>query len=333
MAEKILKENINKILKKRKIKVDKRFVIFLFFVFLSTIFWFLNKLDQEYETEITLPVRYSEFPSDKILVNELPDYFSLRVKSHGYKLLEYKISNSFLPFPINVNGLTLRFNSRASDDQLYALTRNLNIDIKRWLDSEIEILAISPDSLYFNFADRTFKKVPVKSKLKIVPATQFMVRGNIKFSPDSVTISGADPIVDTINAVYTQEKDLLDLNVAYTKEIKLKKIDAIDFSDDKVDVNIQVEKFTEGTKKVKLNIINVPDSLILRTFPNEISVSYFVALSDYDKVLPQLFEAIVDYNEMKSTDSKLSVKIINSPEYINTMRFNPEAVEYIIEKK
>jgi hypothetical protein len=333
VVEKQLKENIKNILKKGKIKADKRLVIFLFFVFLSTIFWFLNKLDQEYETEITLPVRYSEFPSDKILVNELPDFFKLRVKSHGYRLLEYKISNRFLPFPINVNGLTLRFNSRTSDDQLYALTRNLNVDVKRWLDSEIEILAISPDSLYFDFADRIFKKVPVKSNLKIVPATQFMVRGEIKFSPDSVTISGADPIVDTINEVYTQGKELLDLNTSYTNDIKLKEIDAIDFSVDEVDVNIEIEKFTEGTQKVKLNIINVPDSLILRTFPNDISVSYFVALSDYDKVLPQLFEAIVDFSEINNNDSKLSVKIINSPEYINTMRFNPEKVEYIIEKK
>lgn len=333
MVEKILKENINRILKKGKIKADKRLVVFLFFVFLSTIFWFLNKLDQEYETEITLPVHYSEFPSDKILVNELPDFFKLRVKSHGYKLLEYKISNRFLPFPINVNGLTLRFNSRKKDDQLYTLTKNLNVDIKRWLDSEIEILAISPDSLHFNFADRIFKKVPVKSNLKIVPATQFMVRGDVNFSPDSITISGADPIIDTINEVYTTKKDIIELNTSYSKEIALEEIEAVNFSADEVDVSIQIENFTEGTKKVKLNIINVPDSIILRTFPNEISVSYFVALSDYDKVLPQLFEAVVDYNDLKSNESKLTVKMVNSPDYINTMRFNPEEVEYIIEIK
>jgi hypothetical protein len=333
VVAKNIEDNIKQFLKTRNLKADRRFVIFLFFVVLSTIFWFLNRLDEDYETEIVLPIRYSDFPADKILVNELPDQFKLRVKAHGFKLLEYKISNKFLPFPINVNKLTLRFDSRSNDDQLYALTRNLHVDIKRWLDSELEIIVISPDSLYFNFADRRFKKVPVKSKMNIVPATQFMLRGNILFSPDSITISGADPIVDTINQVYTKTKDLLELKENYNHEVKLEKIGNIDFSDKEVDVALNIEKFTEGSQQIKLNIINVPDSLILRTFPNEISVSYFVALSDYDKVLPQLFQAVIDYNEIEHQESKLSVKILNSPEYINTIRFNPEKVEYIIEKK
>lgn len=328
------KENIHRILNKKKIKADKRLIIYLFFVILSTIFWFLNQLDKEYETEITLPIRYSEFPADKILVNELPDQFKLRVKSHGYKLLEYKISNKFLPFSINVNSLTLRFNSRSTDEnQLYALTRNLKVDVKRWLDSEIEILEIAPDSLYFNFAERIFKKVPVKSKLNIVPATQYMVRGGVKFNPDSITISGADQIVDTVNYVYTHSKDLLNLNRNYQDEIKLEGIKPLDFSDDEVEVAVSIEKFTEGTQKLKLNVINVPDTLVLRTFPNELSVLYFVALNDYDKVLPQLFEAVVDYNDIKVQENKLTVKLLNSPEYVNSIRINPERVEYIIEKK
>jgi len=333
VVAKNIEDNIKKFLKERNLKADRRLIIFLFFVVLSTIFWFLNRLDEDYETEITLPIRYSDFPADKILVNDLPDHFKLRVKAHGFKLLEYKVSNKFLPFPINVNKLTLRFDSRSKDDQLYALTKNINDDIKRWLDSELEILLISPDSLYFNFADRMFKKVPVKSKLNIVPATQFMLRGGIMFSPDSITISGADLIVDTINEVYTRPKDLFELKENYEKEIKLEKISNIDFSENEVAVSLDIDKFTEGTQEIKLNVINVPDSLVLRTFPKEISISYFVALSDYDKVLPQLFQAVIDYNEIESQDSKLSVKILNSPEYINTIRFNPEKVEYIIEKK
>ena len=76
----------------------------------------------------------------------------------------------------------------------------------------------------------------------------------------------------------------------------------------------------------------MPDSLIVRTFPKEVNVTYFVALSDYDKVVPQLFEAVVDYNESIGQE-KLNVKIVNSPDYIQSLRFNPKSVEFIIEKK
>ena len=333
MGTKNIEDNIKKFLSKRNIKADRRFIVFLFFVALSTIFWFLLQLEDEYETEISLPIRYSDFPAGKILVNELPNHFILRVKGHGFKLLEYKISNKFLPFPINVNKLTLKMHSESSYIKLFALSKNLNNDIQRWLDSELKIISIYPDSLHFDFAERIFKRVPVESQLNIVPATQYLIRGEIIFSPDSITISGANPIVDTINKVYTRKQDLLELKANYKNDIKLEKINNIDFSEDKVDVSINIEKFTEGSQKVKLSIINIPDSLVLRTFPNEITITYFVALSDYDKVLPQLFEAVIDYSEIEKQDNKLNVKILNSPEYIRSLRFNPETVEYIIEKK
>ncbi len=333
MAEKNTENNIRKFLDKRNIKADRRLIVFLFFVLLSTIFWFLNQLEEEYVTEISLPVRYTNFPSDKILVNDLPNHFDLRVRAHGYKLLEYKISNKFLPFLINVNSLTLRMHSQSNYSKFFSLTRLLNGDIEDHLRSELEIVSISPDTLFFEFADRIFKKVPVVSQLNLVPASQYMIKGNIQFDPDSITISGANPIVDTIEQVYTRQLDLLDLNKNYNDEVDLAKIRNVNFSDYEVDVTINVEKFTEGSQKVKLNVINVPDSLIIRTFPKEITVTYFVALSDYEKVLPQLFEAVVDYNETANMDNKLNISIHNFPDYIQSLRYNPKSVEYIIERK
>lgn len=333
MVKKNIEDSIKQFLSKRNIKVDRRLIVFLFFVALSTIFWFLNQLEEDYVTEISLPIRYSEFPKDKILVNDLPDHFDLRVKAHGFKLLEYKISNKFLPYPINVNKLTLRMHSQSSFIKFFALTRLLKDDIEQKLSSELEIVSISPDTLYFDFADRIFKKVPVVSKLNPIPATQYMINGEIKFAPDSITISGANPIIDTIDCVYTKMLDLKDLDANFNDEIKIEKIKNVDFSNDEVDVAINVEKFTEGTQKIKLNLINVPDSLILRIFPKDINVTYFVTLSEYEKVLPQLFEAVIDYNEIEDHNNALSVKIINQPDYIKSLRYNPKSVEYIIERK
>jgi len=333
VVAKNIEDNIRKFLLKKNIKADRRLIVFLFFVVLSTIFWFLNQLEKEYLTEISLPIRYTNFPPDKILVNDLPNYFELRVRAHGYKLLEYKISNKFLPFLINVNSLTLRMHSQSSYAKFFSLTRLLNKDIEKQISSELEVVSISPDTLFFEFADKIFKKVPVVSQLNPIPATQYIIRGNIKFEPDSITISGANPIIDTINFVSTKRVDLNNLNADFNDEIDLDKINNVDYSTDEVDVKINIEKFTEGSQKIKLNIINAPDSLIIRTFPKEVTVTYFVALSDYEKVLPQLFEAVVDYNETTNQDKKLNISIINSPEYIQSIRYNPKSVEYIIERK
>ena len=238
MTTKNIEDNIKQFLQKKNFKADRRFIVFLFFVAISTIFWLLNQLEDEYETDIQLPIRYSEFPQDKILISELPDYFTLRVKAHGFKLLEYKISNKFLPYPINVNSLTLKMMSEERYLKLYALTRILKDDVERKLSSELEIISISPDTLYFDFAERVFKKVPVVSRLNPIPATQFMVDDDIALIPDSIIISGANHIIDTTYQVFTQKRELVDLEAPFAGDVKLEKIKNIDFSEDRCSLQI-----------------------------------------------------------------------------------------------
>ncbi|MDY6801782.1 MAG: YbbR-like domain-containing protein [Bacteroidota bacterium] len=328
-----IEDNIKNFFARRNFKSDKRLFVFLIFVFIATIFWFLNQLEQEYETEVTLPIRYVNFPKDKILVNEMPKYFDIKVKAYGYKLLEYKISNKFLPFVIDVNTLNMRLYSQQDYVKFYSLTKDLSDKIEQQISSELQIITIQPDTLFFDFASRVSKKVPVESKVNPIPASQYMIKGNILIQPDSVTISGANPIIDTINKIYTQNVEITDLTKNYKQYIALDRYDNVDYSDEKVEISITVEKYTEGSLKIPLKVKNVPDSLVLRTFPNEISVSYLVALSDYDKVLPQFFDADVDYNDINVNQNKVKVRITNSPDYIRSLRFYPQAVEYLIERK
>ncbi len=333
MDKKNIVDHIKKFFARRKFKADKKFIIFLIFVLISTIFWLLNQLEKEYETDVTFPVRYINFPEDKILVNDLPKHFDIRVQGYGYKLVEYKISNTFLPFVIDVNSLTLRLHSRQDYVKLYSLTRNLSDKIEQQISSELQILSIQPDTLFFDFADRINKRVPVLSKINAIPATQYMIKNGVEINPDSITISGANPIIDTIQQVFTQKIELNNLNKDYSNQVPLQKINHVDFSDKEVEILISVEKFTEGNIKVPIELKNVPDSLILRTFPNEITVSYFIALSNYDKVLPEFFEVVVDYDDLDLQNSKVKVKVTNSPEYIRSLRFYPKTVEYLIERK
>jgi len=333
VVAKEIEENIKSIIKKKKFKADRRLIIFLFFVVLSTIFWFLNRLEQEYTTEIRLPVRYINLPKDKILKNELPEYFSIEVKAHGYKLLEYKISNKFLPYIINVNSLTLRIHSRSDYTKLYTLPVLLKEDIESKLSSEFQIISILPDTLYFEFDERIYKKVKIVSQITAQPAAQYMLRGGIVLTPDSVTISGASAIVDSINNVFTVPENLLNLDKDYSGEVKLLKIDDIEFSTNSVDAKVDVEKFTEGSQKINITMLNVPDSLVLRIFPKEVTISYFVSLNDYDKISPQMFDAFIDFNDVALSGDMLKVKIANSPNYVQSLRYYPQQVEYIIEKK
>lgn len=74
-------------------------------VIIATVLWFLNALNKEYTTENTYPIKYMDLPKGKLLVSEPPKEMTLAIKAHGFALLRYSISTSFLPIVLNVNSL------------------------------------------------------------------------------------------------------------------------------------------------------------------------------------------------------------------------------------
>ncbi|MFW5804009.1 MAG: hypothetical protein ACOCWG_02140 [bacterium] len=326
-----MKTRILDILKKLKENiqagVNPKLVIFLFFLFLSTILWFLNSLNQGYITGIDLPIKYVNLPKDKVIRNYLPNQLQLKVESQGYNLLRYKY---FLkPVVIDVSSLTAK---KISGDtmEFNVLTSSISDELAGKL-GELTIRDISPDTLFFRFDKAVVKKVPVIPNITVEYEAQFNLRGKILIQPDSILVSGAETVIDTLNQVSTIGAVFTSVNKVIEKELPLEKIKNVNFSTGKVKIIIPVDRFTESNIKIPIEVINLPDSLNLRIFPKEVKVSFLVALNDYEKIATQLFEAVVDYKEISG--ETIRVQLVKYPEYIVSPNIHPKYVEYILEKK
>src|SRR6056297_3271253 len=165
---------LQKLLNRLTNRLDRRFIVFSVFIVISTIFWFLIKLEEEYQSDIRFPVRFTNFPENKVMVGEVPREVQLEVRSRGYKLLEYKLNNIILPLVIDLNAYPLKLDSRDDNGGLFLLTRDLKYVIEKQLSSEVEVVEINPDTLFFEFASRIRKQVKVASNINIEPAKQFM---------------------------------------------------------------------------------------------------------------------------------------------------------------
>ena len=53
-------------------KKSREFLIFLFFVFVSFFFWLLQVLNDDYETEFSIPIRMKNVPDNVVMISELP---------------------------------------------------------------------------------------------------------------------------------------------------------------------------------------------------------------------------------------------------------------------
>ena len=317
---------------RKKITLNKRFLIFFFFLMLSILLWFLTALNKDYITSIDYPVRYIRFPEDKVLVNDIPDRLDLTVEASGFTLLSYKLRSRITPILVDVNSYSPN-KFRNDPSSIFILSSDAKDGIASQLSSEINILDIHPDSLIFRFASRAEKLVPVFPSLDLSFEKQFMQVGPYTVEPDSISISGPVVIIDSITEVKTEKFVRSGINESFNEELKILPINKIDFYPVEVWLQVPVEQFTEASLTIHIEVVNLPDSLILRTFPGKVDISCQVGLSAYETLNEHLFRAEVDYADAgKMLGSKLQVKLVKVPEYIQAINYTPKSVEYILEK-
>lgn len=332
MEEGIL-ERIGKLKEKERVQLYKKLLVFLFFLFVAAVFWLLSALNREYTDEILYPVKYTNLPEDKILVNDLPESLILKVSGHGYSLLKYQLSKRLLPIVFDVNSFALNAIEDSISQKFYVLSRVARTRIASQISSDINILEIQPDSLVFEFSNISSKKLPVYPVLNLGYEQQFMLKGQMSIKPDTVRVSGPRTVIDTMQAAYTNELTIERLKETMTRTVGFVEIPQVRYENKRVSVSIPVEQFTEASIRVHILPVNVPEGLTLKLFPATINVFYHVALSDYDKIQPQHFMAIADYKEIERLNPlKINVQLTRFPDYILILRKYPESVDYIVEK-
>lgn len=325
-------QKIKSVFDKEKIKANKKMVTYIFFVGLATIFWFLNALSKEYTTTVNYPVSYSDFPSKKILNNELPEKLQLTVRAYGFDLVRYKLSFlQSINFP--VNEYTNNRLEKGGENNFLFFTEKMTGDVAAQLSTAISVTHISPDTINFQFSSLIEKKVPLhlNSELKFEP--QFRLGGDVVLKPDSILVVGAQSILDSVKHIETDVLELRKLNETTKKKLGFVKIKGLKFSQNKVEVKVPVEQFTEAQKKVNLKVVNLPDSVFLRLFPHEIKMSYLVGLKDYETISQEQFEVVIDYKIIDLANNKVKVNLINSPLNVSNVSYYPQEVAYLIEKR
>lgn len=319
-------------------QLREKYLVFLFFVFLSALGWFFLVLTEVSTANIKYPVKYTGLPPNKILSQAPPNQLTLSVRADGFTILANKLKLK-RPLSYNVNAFKL-YSLSLDSLSVYTLTRyaldSLTYELKR-KNKNFEILNIAPDTLTFNFASVKKKKVPIAVRIKYNPdlfMRQHMFNGQPVCFPDSIEVTGPASIIDTLRYVYTSPLNLRNLSDSVQKRANLRGISRVEMRERRVKVMIPVDEFTEAELVIPLKQRAVPDSLILKTFPVTIRVKYHVTMSNYDRVAPDIFEAYVDFDKLViGESSKMQVETEPAPIYLHNIKYSHKYVEYLIEKK
>ncbi|MGC6285957.1 MAG: CdaR family protein [Polaribacter sp.] len=301
---------------------------FLLFLGVSALIWLLITLSKEYTTSLDLYVKFTNVPQNKMLENNNLQQIKVDVKASGFKIIRTRIQNS----SIDLDASLVQQNKQQKHYLL--LEKQIQL-IQNQLYSDVVVQRVVEDTLFVNLDVLESKRVAVTPNMSVNYHVGYGLIDKIKIQPDSILISGSKSVLDTISHLPLASVKLNDVKENFEEKVKvvLNNLDGLKLATDEIVISGSVDKFTEGSLKIPFEITNVPTDVKLTTLTENITITFVVGLSDFNKVVPSLFKIECDYGY--SVDQNLTYlipKLVKKPKFIKSYKISPHTIDFLIQK-
>lgn len=303
---------------------NKKINVFFLFLLLAFIILIFTKLSKEYTNTVVFNIEKINVPQEDIIFDDSLA-LNITLKTHGFKWLAYYFSKPKIKIDFEKDVY--------KKDSVFIWNKSKAYLENTQFDKQVELLNISPEVLTFRYGVNMVKKVPVKLNSNIKYSPGFDVSKPYVLKPDSVVVVGPKALVSQVDFVQTEKVLLTDVRKNLSESVKLKlpkKNKDLTFSNDKVILKVTVEKFTEGTLKVPVTIINVPNNINLKYFPKEVNVSYYVSLSNFNSISAKDFNVVCNYSHVVNNQSFLVPELDKFPQTAKNVKIKQQHIEFII---
>ena len=285
----------------------------------------MTVLNETTEKEIPVPVQFVGVPHNIVITEPLPDTIRVVVRDKGFVLMSYLHGDIVKPLKIN-------FTTYARGNGKGSVTIS---EVQKTLGSMFyassKIVSVKPEKMDFLFNFGMSKIVKAHIDGIIRPAdTYYLARTAI--SPDSIKIYATQAMLDSIKELFTENIDLVGFKDTITKDIPLKKIKGVKMVPDHIKATFFPDMLTEKVVQVPIVSVNMPDGLVLRTFPTKVNVKVVAGRSRIDAIRPESFSVVVDYDDVATHPSdKCSLILRTVPNGIANASLEMQQVDYLIE--
>ena len=308
--------------------VNKQFLVFMFFLFLSFIFWLIITLNETYEKEIKIPARVVGIPKNVVLTSVPVDTVRATIRDKGWVIMVYlytdRLGTIQIPFKSYDRG---RGNGSVSIN-----------DLKRFIEQRLElsskVTAVKPDHLEFSYNNGECRRVPVRWAGRVIPDQLYFI-SHVEYLPDSVEIYASTEKLDSIRAVYTEALNYVNFRDSLTVDCQLAHINDVKIVPDRVRIRFHTDVLTEETiSNVPIRCLNLPEGKVLRTFPRYAKVHFVAGVSQIRSLRAEDFMVVADFREiMVNHKEKCNLYLREVPRGVSRAVLETKQVDYLIEEE
>lgn len=312
----------------------KKFVTFLFFLLISSIWWSITSLQMTYTKSLKIPINYTSL-NEFSVQGVLPEAIDVQIEGTGFELLFDYTFRPIQPIDIKVVSPSLR----GSKNRFYVSYATLEQWVQKQLEQGTKIQTIYPREISVELARLHTKEVPIKSALEIAPQNGFLIT-KVLLEPSMVKVYGSKQGVDSITSVLTQKMEIKQLEGKNSVEaiVGLVDIPNIRFSTHQIKTNVTFEELTEKHFDLTINVKNLPSGYRLRLLPSKANLRITLPKSLYTSISEADFRLFVDYNQLQNSNGNtqeqlLPISIEEPPIGLTRYAVTPARVQYILEKE
>ncbi|MBO4719044.1 MAG: YbbR-like domain-containing protein [Prevotella sp.] len=308
-------------------KGNKEFLLFLFFLALSGVFWLFMTLNETYEREFSIPVTITNVPKNVVLTSDETDTIRVTIRDKGITLVTYMYGDG-------LKNINVHFNSYARNNGMGIISApELQKLVYQQLANSSHITSVKPEKLeyYFNYGAK--KRVPVRWSGRVIPDELYFI-SRVQYWPDSVDVYASTEKLDSINTMYTEQLNYANFRDTLFVNVHLSRSKGVKTVPDMVKIGFFTDVLTdEEIEGVPIQGINMPPGKVLRTFPSRVTVHFVTGVSVYKNLTYEDFTVVADYLEMKANPSeKCRIYLKKVPSGISRARLSIDAVDYLIEE-
>ncbi len=309
------------------------FRTFLVFVGIAILILFIEKLHLEYNATLDYKITCKNIPAGYVIDESTISSAQVIVHGEGSKLLMLMHANNNREIEIDLSETRpqIRYNDKP---RAVVLPRIYRKKIIESLPDGVKLEEVVSDTIYIPMLKQHKKYLPVRISTQATLQPQHIYSRPTVLTPDSVWVSGTNNYLDTMTAVYTEKLPPIQLNDTYTTRFNfvLPQGVSCDYSD--VEVKYFVEMLTQKDLQVPVTAIGVPNGYRMMTFPQSITVTFSVGLSNYEKIEANSFDIVADMSNITpgSSQRRIKLKIAHIPDNIYNINYSPISVEYLLER-
>jgi hypothetical protein len=308
-------------------KIERKRIFTLMTCLLMAILaWLFLSLNNTYKYPSKTVLVYKDFPQKRAFHALQADTVDLEVEGTGWQLLFARLRVKPQSIAISLEKLNQRN---------YILFSEQLPNVNKQLETSQKIISVKPDTLYFDFSERTVKRVPVKLVSDFSFVSQYDIASDIELIPEFVTLLGPEDELKKIKSWPTDTLRIKNMQNTAVARVAMSrnKMKNVNIFPASAQVKVPVDEFTEKTLELPLGIINNKEYYDIKLFPRKVKITFLVALSRYQLINESFIDAVVDVDEWRiQHHSQLRVKLSRFPDYCKLVSISPQKIDFIIEK-